>query len=88
LALATFIPSRVRILIRSDSNFGDHGQHVEQQPTDRVVRVVDGPTDVEHHAGGGEFFHDVAGVGKGAGQPVEFGDNESVAGAARCQRFP
>jgi len=38
LALATFMPSRVRILIRSE--FGDHGKHVEQQPPDRVVRVV------------------------------------------------
>jgi len=62
--------------------FGDHGQDVEQQPSDRVVRVVDRSADVEFHLGGGEFLDDVPGVGQGSGQPIEFGDDQGVPGAA------
>ena len=67
--------------------FGDHGQGGEQQPADRVGRVVHGPADVELDTGGGEFVDDVAGVGEGAGEAVELGDDEGVAAAARGERF-
>ena len=45
---------------------GDHGRHVEQQPFDRVVRVVQRPADVEFHFGGRELLDDVAGLGQGS----------------------
>jgi hypothetical protein len=38
-------------------------------------------------SGLGEFFDDVAGVGEGAGEPVQFGHHEGVAGPAGGQRF-
>ena len=47
--------------------FGHHRQDVEQQPPDRVVRVVHRAADTELHVGLGEFAYDVAGVGEGAG---------------------
>jgi hypothetical protein len=37
----------VRILIKSDSNSGDHREDVEEEPADRVVGVVDGSAEVE-----------------------------------------
>jgi len=86
LALATFMPSRVRILIRSDSNSAIIARTLK--PPDWVVRVMERPADVQLHPGAGEFAGDVAGVGEGAGEPAEFGDHEGVAGPAGGQRFP
>jgi hypothetical protein len=43
--------------------------------------------DVELDSGGSEFLDDVAGIGQGAGQPVELGDHQGVAGTARGQRL-
>ena len=60
--------------------FGDHGQDVEEQPADGVGGVVDGSSDAELHVPFGEVFDDVPGIWQGAGEPVEFGDNEGVAG--------
>jgi hypothetical protein len=37
------IASRVLDRIQVGFELGDHGQHVEQQPADRVGRVIDGP---------------------------------------------
>jgi len=82
LALATFIPS----LVHPDEiglEFGDHGQDVEQQPPDRISRVVDGAADVELDAGLGEFFDDVAGIGQRPRDPVKLGNHQGVAGVAR-----
>ena len=62
--------------------FGDHGQDVEQQPADGVGGVVDGSADAELHVAFGEVFDDVPRVGQGAGEPVELGDDEGVAGPA------
>ncbi len=45
------------------------------------------PADVELDAGFGEFLDDVAGIGQRAGQPVELGDDEGVAGSAGGQRL-
>src|SRR5450759_2502744 len=80
-ALPRSHPDEVRL------KFGDHGQHVEQQPPDRVVRVVQRSADVEFHFGGGELFDNVAGGGKGAGQAVELGVLEGVTGAAGGEGF-
>jgi hypothetical protein len=60
--------------------FGDHGQDVEEEPSDRVCGVVDGSADAELHVPFGEVFDDVPRVRQGAGEPVEFGDDEGVAG--------
>jgi hypothetical protein len=67
--------------------FGDHREDIEQQPPDWVVRVIERPADVQLHPGAGEFAGDVAGVGEGAGEPVEFGDHEGVPGPAGGQRL-
>jgi hypothetical protein len=39
---------------------GDHRQQVEQQPPDRIGRVVDGAAEIEPHAAPGEVVGDVA----------------------------
>lgn len=62
--------------------FGDHGQDVEEEFADGVGGVVDGSAEAELDVAFGEIFDDVAGVGQGAGETVEFGDHEGVAGAA------
>lgn len=58
---------------------GNHGEDIEQEPSDGVVGVVDRSADAEFH---------VLGVAKGPCQPVEFGDDEGVAAAARGESFP
>jgi hypothetical protein len=68
--------------------FGDHGQDVEEEPADGVGGVVYGSADAEFHVPFGEVFDDVPGVRQGAGEPVEFGDDESVAGPDRGEGFP
>ena len=80
-ALARPSPSKIGF------ELGDHGQRREQQPSDRVGRVVDGSADVESHTGGGKFVDDVAGVGDGTGEPVELGDDEGVAAPAGREGF-
>src|SRR3954466_9669565 len=47
---------------------GDHGQHVETQPSDRVMRVVHRPTQAEPDLAHGELLGDRPGVGQRAGQ--------------------
>ena len=42
----------------------DHGQHVEQQPADRVVRVIDRGAQAEADLAGGEFVGDRPRVGQ------------------------
>ena len=41
---------------------GDHGQHVAQQPTDRVSRVIQHPTEAELDLTGGELVGDRPGI--------------------------
>jgi hypothetical protein len=82
------MPSLVRIRIRSDSKFGDHAKHVEQEPSDRVVGVVDCSAQVEFDVLGGEFVDDVPGIGQGASQAIELGDHQRVAGSACRERLP
>lgn len=44
--------------------FGHHGKDVEQQPADRVGRVVYRPTEAEPHRPAGEVFSDRPCVGQ------------------------
>ena len=67
--------------------FSDHAEGREQQPADRVCRVVHRATDVETHAAGGEFVNDVACVGNGPGEAVELCHDERVAAAAGGERL-
>jgi hypothetical protein len=59
---ATFIPSRVLILIRSDSNSATMARTLKQQPADGVGRVVHRPPEAERDVAGGELG-DVASIG-------------------------
>ena len=34
---------------------GHHGEDIEEQPPDRIVRIVDGPAQVEAHLADGEL---------------------------------
>ena len=61
---------------------GHHGENVEQQPTNRVGRVVHGPADAELDAFDREFVDEVLRIPQRTRQPVEFGDDESVTVAA------
>jgi hypothetical protein len=49
---------------------------------------VHGATKVEPDVAAGEFVDDVARVRQRASEPVELGDHERVAGAARGERLP
>src|SRR5664279_4385655 len=87
LALAILMPFLGAQSDEVGLEFGDHGQHVEQQPADRVGRVVDGSAEAEPDPSSREFVGDRPGVGQGAGEPVEFGHDQRVAVSAGCQRF-
>jgi hypothetical protein len=69
---------------------GDHRQHGEQQPADRIGGVVDRAADVEPDATVSEFVDDVAGVWHRTGEAIEFGDDQGGAfrQAARASRSP
>jgi len=54
----------------------------EQQAPDRVGGVVDGSSEVQVDLTGGELVGDGPGVGEGAGETVELGDHQGVAGPA------
>ena len=82
LALATFMPSRVRSRIRSDSNSATMARTFEQQPPDRVSGVIDGRTQGEADLPAGQLVGNRSGVGQGPGKSVELGHHQGVAGAA------
>jgi hypothetical protein len=60
---------------------------VEQQPPDRIGRVVHRAADVQPHAAGGELVDDVAAVRHGAGESIELGDDQRVTAAAGREGF-
>jgi len=73
-SLARAHPDQIRLELR------DHPEHVEQQPADRVARVVDAAAEAERDTFSCELVRDVARVGQGPGEPVELRDDECVAG--------
>src|SRR5450759_4480435 len=58
---------------------GHHGEDIEEQPPDRIVRIVDGPAQVEVHLADGELVGDRSCIGEGPGQAIELGDHKGVA---------
>jgi hypothetical protein len=58
---------------------GNHGENVEEQPSDRIGGIVDGPTQIETHLSNREFVSDRPCIRKGPRQSIELGDNERVA---------
>jgi hypothetical protein len=70
--------------------FGDHGQDIEEESSDGVGGVMDGPADAELCVPFDEVFDDVQRIGQGPGEPVEFGDDEGMPArtAARASRSP
>lgn len=68
--------------------FSDHGQDIEQEPTDGIGGVVDIPADAELDFPFGEVLDDVPRVRQGSGEPVELGDDESVPRPACSKGFP
>jgi hypothetical protein len=57
-----------------------------EESADGVGGVVDGPADAELYIALGEVFDDVPRIRQGAGEPVEFGDDEGVAGPDSAPR--
>jgi len=49
---------------------GNHGEHVEQQPADRIGGVVDRAAEAELHVALRQLVQDVAGIGQRPGEPV------------------
>lgn len=84
-AFAMAMPSRVRGADQVSLELGDHREHVEQQPANRVVGVVDGASDLQPDAVGGELVDDVARVADRAGEAIELGHHERVPGPGRGQ---
>src|SRR5664280_596205 len=66
---------------------GDHREHVEQQPADRIGRVVHRSTQVETNLPDCELVGDGSGVWQRPGKPVELGDHQGVAFTASGQGF-
>ena len=66
---------------------GDHCEHIEEQPDDRVGRVVHRSAQVETNLTRGELIGDGSRVRQRPGRPVEFGDHQGVAFAASGQGF-
>jgi len=81
LARATAMPSRVRARVRSTSISVPMDRVVNRSPPDRIGRVVQRAADVQPHSAGSELIDDVAGVGHGAGESIELGDDQGVAAA-------
>ena len=75
-------PSRVRILSRSATRRNAAGR-----TSGLVAGVVEGAAEGQADAAGDEGVADVSGVGDGAGEPVELGDDEGVPGADGGERL-
>ena len=75
-ALATFMPSLVRILIKSDSNSAIIPRMLYSSRPDRIGRIGQRAADLEPRRSLGEFLDDVAGVGQ----------RTSIARPSACRR--
>jgi hypothetical protein len=60
---------------------GEDGEHVEEHLRHGVGGVVDAAAQRQADAPGDQSVADIAGVGDGAGEPVEFGNDQGVASA-------
>jgi len=69
-------PDQIRL------ELGHHSQDVEQQPAYRVGRVVTAAAETKHSPFGRQLIGNVPGIRKGAGQSVELGHHEGIAGSA------
>jgi hypothetical protein len=87
LALATFMPPRVSHPDQVRLEFGDHREDVEQQPPDRVVRVVHRAAMLSFTPASVSSPAMSRASGEGAGEPIQLGHHERVAGPARGQRL-
>ncbi len=65
----------------------DHREHIEQQPANRVRRVVHRSAQVETNLPHRELVGDCSGVGQRPGKPVELGDDQRVTFTASGQSF-
>jgi hypothetical protein len=83
LARATAIPSRGAHAKRVDLELSEGGQDVAEHLAHRVGWVVDHRAQLRPDASRDEGVADRAGVGHRAGEPVELGRHEGVAGADR-----
>ena len=75
-------PDQVRLELR------DHRQHVEQQPTDWIGRIVHRAAQAEFDVASSELVEDVAGVRQRPGQAIKLGHHQRVAAVAGRQRQP
>lgn len=66
---------------------GNHGEDVEEQSSDGIGGIVDGPTQVETHLSNRKFVGDRPCIREGPRQPVELGDNQGVAFSTGGQGF-
>jgi hypothetical protein len=62
-----------------------HGKDIEEQPSDRIVGVVDGPAQVEAHLSDRQLVGNCPRIGKGTGQSIELRDDKGVALTTRGQ---
>jgi len=67
LALATFMPARVRNRIEVGFELSHHGQDIEEQPPDWIVGVVHGAAEVETHLSDRELVGNRPCIREGAG---------------------
>jgi hypothetical protein len=87
LTRATFMPLPGAHPDQIGLELGDHGQGLEQQPPDRVGRIVDRAAEVELDRAGGELVGDGPRVGHRPGEPVELGHHQGVPAPAGGQRL-
>jgi hypothetical protein len=67
------VAARVRARMRGGFELGDHGRAREQQPPDRIARVMHQAAEAQTDPPAGQVLDDVARIGERAREPVELG---------------